>query len=337
MGKELPTEVIKNYIKIGALTSIVNHWSEPHRFFHRIETHLDPLFIKLKKYKDHVNELEWDALVLAGWFHDICYQPGSTDNEERSVELMKSYVAPANTNQDVVLDVVKKIILSTKDIEPKDGIFEIFRQCDCGVLIDSDFGELLDYEDQIFKEFQKYPWETYRSERLKFLHKSLGLFPENMIPLGGLINYVQHRKPNIGVYAGSFNPFHVGHLDVLEQAEDMFDKVVVAFGKNPEKSDHVITVPKSISNREVITYSGMLVSVLTDLKQQGCNVTLIRGLRNEYDLNYEQNLVQYIKDQMPTLKVVFFLCDKKYEHISSGAIRALNKIDSESTIQYLVP
>jgi pantetheine-phosphate adenylyltransferase len=122
----------------------------------------------------------------------------------------------------------------------------------------------------------------------------------------------------------------------LKQAEQIFDKVVVAFGINPDKEIREISVPNTISNREVIKYDNFLSHVLNRYEEDGCNITLIRGLRNEYDLNYEQNLVQYIKDQKHNLKVVFLLCNKEYEHISSGSIRSLNKFDPTSTMKYVV-
>ena len=46
-------------------------------------------------------------------------------------------------------------------------------------------------------------------------------------------------KKKIGVYAGSFSPFHVGHADILHQALDVFDEVIVAIGHNPTKDGNV--------------------------------------------------------------------------------------------------
>jgi pantetheine-phosphate adenylyltransferase len=173
---------------------------------------------------------------------------------------------------------------------------------------------------------------------MDFIENAMSVFEKNAINLWSLYDYVKHRKPNIGVYAGSFNPFTYGHLNVLEQAENMFDKVVIAFGKNPDKTQTSTTeFPKTISNREIVTYDGFISTLLQKYTDDGCNVTLIRGLRNEYDLNYEQNMVQYIKNQMPKLKVVFFLCDRKFEHVSSSSVRALEKVEKGSGKSYIVP
>jgi len=57
---------------------------------------------------------------------------------------------------------------------------------------------------------------------------------------------------------------------------------------------------------------------------------LIRGLRNGYDLDYELNQYEFLKQMKSDLKVVFIPCDKEFGHISSSAIRALYKVDGKT-------
>ena len=66
------------------------------------------------------------------------------------------------------------------------------------------------------------------------------------------------------------------------------------------------------------------------------DVTVIRGLRNGHDLDYEANQLSFLKEIKPDIKVVYIPCDKKYEHISSSAIRSLEKFDEKLSKQYLV-
>jgi pantetheine-phosphate adenylyltransferase len=127
----------------------------------------------------------------------------------------------------------------------------------------------------------------------------------------------------VGLFAGSFNPFHKGHYNVLQKAERIFDKVIIAFGQNPEKSERTWEIPNTIKNRQIEHYEGLL----TDLVEKMGDVTVIRGLRNSTDFNYEQNQYRYIQELMPNIKIVNIFCDKEFEHISSSGIRTLEKFN----------
>ncbi len=327
-------EVLREYVDSDTIDEVFSLWREPHRKFHNLD-HLFSVLDKLYDFKNEiVDERQWDALVLAAFFHDSVYWPGDETNEDKSAEKLISSVKDQNVG--VVL-VAKEIILSTKKIENKNGVFDIFQRADCNCLFTWSFDKLLLYESQIFEEFKKFSWDEYKTKRLSFLTSFMEKFPNNNVELKKLCDYIRHRRPKIGIYAGSFNPFHVGHLNVLQQAEKIFDKVVVAFGTNPDKEETVAVVPTAIQDRECVVYTGLLPDLLKKYESMGCEVTLVRGLRNEYDLNYEQNLIQYVKDMMPSLKVVLLLCDREFNHVSSSNIRSLIKCgaDVESS-QYIV-
>jgi pantetheine-phosphate adenylyltransferase len=146
----------------------------------------------------------------------------------------------------------------------------------------------------------------------------------------------------IGIYAGSFDPFHVGHANILHQALAVFDHVIIAVGQNPSKDNKETDFPVNnpvLGKAGVIPFSGLLSDFLKYAKTNyigpdGGEVFLIRGLRNGEDLQYEQNQIQFIKGMYPELKVVFFICDKKHEHISSSALRALKKVSESEYKKY---
>lgn len=144
----------------------------------------------------------------------------------------------------------------------------------------------------------------------------------------------------IGVYAGSFNPFHVGHADILHQASELFDEVIVAVGRNPDK-DANEKEPFPVRNpilgkANVMHYGGMISDFLDSLEiNSEDKVFLIRGLRNGEDLQYEQNQIQFIKEMYPSLRTVFFICDKKFEHVSSKSLRALKKFSEKEFEKYV--
>ncbi|MFO0323045.1 MAG: adenylyltransferase/cytidyltransferase family protein [Bacteroidota bacterium] len=143
---------------------------------------------------------------------------------------------------------------------------------------------------------------------------------------------MQTKIPRIGLFAGSFNPFHKGHFNVLQKAEELFDKVIVAFGKNLEKNERTWKIPKTILNRQLINYNGLLTDYVESLPYE---IIIIRGLRNSTDFQYEQNQYRYLQELKPGIKVVNIFCDKEFEHISSSGIRTLEKYDKHQ--KYLLP
>lgn len=186
--------------------------------------------------------------------------------------------------------------------------------------------EQLEIEKMIFLKFQQFDFLLYREQRLKHLHK---INSKNQ--LDALIGYVKYFEPKIGVFAGSFNPFHKGHYNVLQKAERIFDKVIIAFGKNPDKEGRNWPVPKTITNRQICVYESLLTDFIDTLHY---DVTVIRGLRNSTDFQYEQNQYRYIQELKPDIKIVSIFCNKEFEHISSSGIRTLEKFDKHQ--QYLL-
>ena len=329
-----PLQILEHYTKKN-VGLVFDAWNEPHRVFHT-KKHLEEVIRGLEIQKsDKWWEYEWEASILAAYFHDIVYIPGAKDNEEQSVRRMEELLVVKDGR---AVDLAKDIIRSTAKLAcNKDYLFDIFQKADCRGLIEWNFEQILPYEDAIFKEFQRFSVEDYKKGRVEFLRMAAVLFTENSKTLNRLADYVQMKRPSIGVYAGSFRPFTTGHLNVLQQAEKIFDKVVVAFGTNPDKEDRPAVIPLTIQNRECVVYTGLLPDLLKKYESMDCEVTLIRGLRNEYDLNYEQNLIQYIKDMHPSLKVVLLLCDREFEHVSSGAVRGLRKAGAiEAAKKYIV-
>ena len=146
----------------------------------------------------------------------------------------------------------------------------------------------------------------------------------------------------IAIYPGSFNPFHRGHFNILLKAEAIFDKVIIARGVNPEKAagnpNHFSwELPEAIGDRTVVLYNGLLTDCIESVAAEyGSNPTVIRGLRNSVDLQYEMNQYRYLQDLKPDIKMVSIFCDKEFEHISSSGIRMLSKYGEEKIKNYLL-
>jgi pantetheine-phosphate adenylyltransferase len=174
-------------------------------------------------------------------------------------------------------------------------------------------------ESELIRAFKDIPFPILRDERIAYL-QSLSQSSE-------IIEYLQQFKPSIGIYAGSFSPFHLGHLNIVQKASAIFDKVIIARGSNPEKDMHLTEWNSEILRTyEVAEFSGLLTNFI-DLHSQYAEVTLVKGLRNGDDLDYEVNQLRFMETMYPQLKVVFIQCDKEYEHISSTALRNLESIE----------
>ena len=175
-------------------------------------------------------------------------------------------------------------------------------------------GECINHELEQFKIHQSLRLKAYIALRSEFLKL------QSNSELS--VEYLKVFSPKIAVFAGSFNPFHKGHYNVLQKAERIFDKVIIAFGQNPEKEESRKKVPQSIKNRQLENYNDLLTDFISTLEHE---VVVIRGLRNSTDFNYEQNQYRYIQELMPDIKIVNNFCDKEFEHISSSGIRTLEK------------
>lgn len=148
----------------------------------------------------------------------------------------------------------------------------------------------------------------------------------------------------IGLYCGSFNPFHVGHMNIVEKAAKIFgwENLVIAQGINPSKPDAILRQIHNVGELRkhpemlVRQYSFFTHDLIKSYVKNGWNVVLIKGLRNGDDLAYENNQVSFIKDFYPDLNVIYIPCDKEFEYISSSAIRQLESFQPGSGEKYLV-
>lgn len=293
-------------------SDVINLYAEPHRFYHTL-THIE----EVMKHLQEADLLKHDELFLAAVFHDIIYNPQSSSNEEDSAGYFLQSARTSALSEDQK-EHVRRLILDTKTHQPTVPFSEEFIKADLSIF-DASFDKLIRYEKQIFREFQFVDYKVYKEKRVEVLKR----FNEGG-RLDHLISYVQSVEPNIGVFAGSFNPFHKGHYNVLQKAEKLFDKVIIAFGKNPEKADRSWAIPKTLSYRQQAEYNGLVTDFVDSL---GYEVTIVRGLRNSTDFQYEQNQYRYIQELKPDIRIVNVFCDKEFEHISSSGIRTLEKYD----------
>ncbi len=316
---------------IEAWPKLARHWQEPHRHYHG-EGHLAHLLAQIEHLHQagEINQEHRKILLMAAFYHDAIYDPRATNNEEKSAELFLEH-ADSHPNTQAV----KEIILDTQTHQPSSELSALFSDLDMQIVRKASFSELLAWEKAIFKEYQFVDYSIYKKTRLDYLAKWQKQYAENATNLGYLIEYLEQHRPKIGIYPGSFNPFHNGHLNILEKAERIFDKVIVARGINPDKQDinEDVLQLKTLRYRQVENFSGFLTKYLSS-KEGEAEITLIRGLRNGDDLDYEVNQLRFMEEMKPEVKIIFLPCDKEFEHISSSSIKNLDRIDAEFSKKY---
>ncbi len=130
----------------------------------------------------------------------------------------------------------------------------------------------------------------------------------------------------IAVYPGTFDPLTNGHLDILDRAIALFDRVIIAVASNSnketlftlsERQDLLRYELKKIDNVEVSSFSGLTV----DFARQCGAVALIRGLRAMTDFEYEFQLALMNKKLAPDIETIFLMTKSEYSFISSSAIK----------------
>ncbi len=139
---------------------------------------------------------------------------------------------------------------------------------------------------------------------------------------------------NTAVYPGTFDPVTNGHFDLIERAARLFDKVVVAIATSPGKApaldiDTRIALAKEVvaglDNVEVVGFSGLMTEFM---KQQQARV-LLRGLRAVSDFEYELQLANMNRAQMPELETVFLTPEVENSYISSTLVREIARLGGD--------
>lgn len=132
----------------------------------------------------------------------------------------------------------------------------------------------------------------------------------------------------IAVYPGSFDPITNGHLDIIERASKIFDKVIVGVlnnkNKNPKFSADervmlIKTVTSHLKNIEVASFDGLLVDFA---RTYGANV-IIKGLRTVNDFEYEFQMALLNKTLDNECETMFMMTNSKYSYISSSMVNEL--------------
>ncbi len=143
------------------------------------------------------------------------------------------------------------------------------------------------------------------------------------------------------VYAGSFDPVTLGHLDVIQRGATLFDEVIVAIGSNPRKQRALtletrlrvieeVTAP--LDNVRVDQFEGLLV----DYCQRVDAIAILRGLRAVTDFEFEFQTGLANMDMAPRVQTVFLLTDPQHIFVSSSLVKEIHD-NGGDVARYLPP
>jgi pantetheine-phosphate adenylyltransferase len=135
----------------------------------------------------------------------------------------------------------------------------------------------------------------------------------------------------VAVYPGSFDPITNGHLDILQRAVALFDRVVVAVVHNPNKAgflapdrraELIREVVGSDSRVEVDVFSGLLVDYVREKRAK----SIVRGLRAVADFEFEFQMASMNRHLAPDVDTVFLVTDEKNFYVSSSLVKEVSRL-----------
>lgn len=136
------------------------------------------------------------------------------------------------------------------------------------------------------------------------------------------------------IYPGSFDPITNGHLDLINRALSLFDKLVVAIADNPEKGclfttkERETMVKESLKGLErvdVLVFSGLLA----DLAKETKAVAIIRGLRAISDFEFEFQMALMNRNLTPKTETLFLVPSERYTYLSSSLIKDIARFNGK--------
>jgi pantetheine-phosphate adenylyltransferase len=146
----------------------------------------------------------------------------------------------------------------------------------------------------------------------------------------------------VAVYPGSFDPITLGHLNVIQRASRLFDRLIVGIGVNmakgtmftPDERVQLIAVAtQDLKNVEIRKFPGLAVEFV---KQCGARV-MLRGVRPITDMPAEITMMMANRQLSPDVETLFLIADGELAHVSSSLIKQIAPVTGDEELARFLP
>lgn len=146
---------------------------------------------------------------------------------------------------------------------------------------------------------------------------------------------------HVGVYPGTFDPITFGHLDIIQRATRLVDRLIVAVAANVKKEpfftleERVQMIKEELKTLNLPSHVEVIVKPFDTLlvnfaKEEGAQL-LIRGLRAVSDFEYEFQMAGTNRKLSPELETVFLVASESYQLIASNLVKEIARLKGDTT------
>ena len=149
-------------------------------------------------------------------------------------------------------------------------------------------------------------------------------------------------NPRVAVYPGTFDPITLGHLNVMERASRLFDRLIVGIGVNAEKrpmfdADERTTLIREatahVKNIEIRQFTGLAVDFVRQCEAR----VMVRGVRPITDIHAELTMMMANRRLAPDVETLFMIADGELAHVSSSLIKEIARLASAEELSRFLP
>ncbi len=146
----------------------------------------------------------------------------------------------------------------------------------------------------------------------------------------------------IAVYPGTFDPITLGHLNVIERASRLFDRLIVGIGINIEKqamfepeqrAELIRGATAHVENIEIRSFDGLAVEFVKDC---GARI-MVRGVRPITDIHAELTMMMANRRLAPDIETLFLIADGELAHVSSSLIKQIAPLAGDEELLRFLP